>query len=74
MKHIVIKSEGYTYRYDFEPVPSTAETFNPNIIIPVEPRSSASESLDICLDLLSSIFGKEEVRKAVKEMNAFNTL
>lgn len=27
MKHIEIKSEGYTYRYDFEPVPSTAETF-----------------------------------------------
>ena len=68
MKHIEIKSEGYTYRYDFEPVPSTAETFNPNIIIPVEPCSSASESLDICLDLLSSIFGKEEVRKAVKEV------
>lgn len=53
MKYIEIKSEGYTYRYDFEPVPSTDETFNPNIIIPVEPRSSASESLDICLDLLS---------------------
>lgn len=52
MKYIEIKSEGYTYRYDFEPVPSTAETFNPNIIISVEPRSSASESLDICLDLL----------------------
>ena len=74
MKHIEIKSEGYTYRYDFEPVPSTAETFNPNIIIPMESRSSASESLDICLDLLSSIFGKEEVRKAVKEMETFNTL
>lgn len=68
MKHIEIKSEGYTYRYDFEPVPSTDETFNPNIIIPVESRSSASESLDICLDLLSCIFSKEEVRKAVKEM------
>ena len=23
MKRIEIKSEGYTYRYDFEPVPST---------------------------------------------------
>ena len=66
MKYLEIKSEGYTYRYDFEPVPSTAETFNPNIIVPVESRSSASESLDICLDLLSCIFGKEEVRKAVK--------
>ncbi len=67
MKYIEIKSEGYTYRYDFESVPSTNETFNPNIVIPTEDRSSASESLDICLDLLSCIFGKEEVRKAVKE-------
>ena len=67
MKYIEIKSEGYTYRYDFESVPSTNETFNPNIVIPAEDRSSASESLDVCLDLLSCIFGKEEVRKAVKE-------
>lgn len=66
MKHIEIKSEGYTYRYDFEPVPSTAETFNPNIIIPVEPHSSAEESLEICLDMLSCIFGKDAIRKAVK--------
>ena len=68
MKYIEIKSEGYTYRYDFEPVPSTAEAFNPNIIIPVETHNSASESLDICLDLLSGIFSKEEVRKAVKKV------
>ena len=67
MKYIEIKSEGYTYRYNFEPTPSTSETFNPNIIIPVEPHSSASESLDICLDLLSCVFGKDEVRKAIKE-------
>lgn len=67
MKYIEIKSEGYTYRYDFESIPSTNETFNPNIVIPVEPRSSASESLDICLDLLSCVFGKDEVRKAIKE-------
>ena len=65
MKYIEIKSEGYTYRYDFEFIPSTSESFNPNIIIPVEPRSSASESLDICLDLLSCIYGKEEVRKTI---------
>lgn len=68
MKYIEIKSEGYTYRYDFEPTPSTSETFNPNILIPVEPRSSASESLDICLDLLSCIFGKDNVRKAIKNI------
>ncbi|MBQ7811800.1 MAG: hypothetical protein IJZ70_03090 [Bacteroidales bacterium] len=67
MKYIEIKSEGYTYRYEFEPTPSTSETFNHNIIIPVEPRSSASESLDLRLDLLSCIFGKDEVRKAIKE-------
>ena len=67
MKYIEIKSEGYTYRYDFESVPSTNETFNPNIVIPTEDRSSASESLDICLDLLSCIFGKEEVRKAINK-------
>lgn len=67
MKYIEIKSEGYTYRYDFESVPSTNETFNPNIVIPTENRSSASESLDVCLDLLSCIFGKEEVRKAINK-------
>ena len=67
MKYIEIKSEGYTYRYDFESVPSTNETFNPNIVIPTEDRSSASESLDICLDLLSCIFGKEEIRKAINK-------
>ena len=70
MKYIEIKSEGYTYRYDFESIPSTNETFNPNIVIPTEDRSSASESLDICLDLLSCIFGKEEVRKAVKDLTS----
>lgn len=67
MKYIEMKSEGYTYRYDFESVPSTNETFNPNIVIPTEDRSSASESLDVCLDLLSCIFGKEEVRKAINK-------
>lgn len=67
MKYIEIKSEGYTYRYDFESIPSTNETFNPNIVIPTEDRSSASESLDVCLDLLSCIFGKEEVRKAINK-------
>ena len=56
MQYIEIESEGYTCRYDFEPVPSTAETFNPNIIIPVEPRSSASESLDIL-----SLFGSQKI-------------
>ena len=65
MKYIEIKSEGYTFRHDFAPVPSSAETFNPHFIVPTENRSSASESLDICLDLLSFIFGKENVRKVV---------
>jgi len=67
MKYIEIKSEGYTFRYDFEPIQSSTETFNPSFIVPTENRSSASESLDIYLDLLSCIFGKEEVRKALIE-------
>ena len=67
MKYIEMKSEGYTFRYDFEPIQSSTETFSPNIIVPTENRSSASESLDIYLDLLSCIFGKEEVRKALIE-------
>ncbi len=57
MQYIEIKSEGYTYRYDFEPVPSTAKTFNPNIIVPMESRSSASESLDICSVLCEHTVG-----------------
>ncbi len=67
MKYIEIKSEGYTFRHDFAPVPSSAETFNPHFIVPTENRSSASESLEICLDLLSFIFSKEEVREALKD-------
>ena len=67
MKYIEIKSEGYTFRYDFEPIQSSTETFNPNIIVPTENRSTASESLDLCLDLLSCIFGRDEVRKALKD-------
>ncbi len=42
-----MQSEGYTYRYAFEPVPSTDETFNPDIIVPVEPLSDADECLNI---------------------------
>lgn len=68
MKSIEIKSEGYTHRYDFAPVPSTDETFEPNHIVYVEPLSSATESLDICLDLLRSVFGKEKVKQALKEL------
>ena len=67
MKYIEIKSEGYTFRYDFEPIQSSTETFNPTIIVPTENHSTASESLDICLDLLSCIFGRDEVRKALKD-------
>ena len=67
MKYIEIKSEGYTYRYDFESTPSLSETFNPNIVIPIEPRSSALESLTICIDFLSAIFGKEETIKALEK-------
>ncbi len=62
-----MKSEGYTYRYDFEPIPSADETFNPDIIVPVEPLSDAGQCLDICLDMLRSIFGKEKVKKALQE-------
>lgn len=69
MKHIEIKSEGYTYRYDFEPLQSHSETFNPNTTIPIENHSNASESLAICLDLLTCVFGKEEVNKAIQSID-----
>ncbi len=68
MKSIEMKSEGYTYRYDFEPVPSNEKTFNPNTVVPVEPLSDASECLNICLDMLRSIFGKEKVREALMDL------
>ncbi len=64
-----MKSEGYTYRYDFEPVPSNEETFNPDITVPVEPLSDADECLNICLDMLRSIFGKEKVKKALRDLS-----
>ena len=33
MKYIEIKSEGYTFRYDFEPIQSSTKTFNPTIMV-----------------------------------------
>ena len=33
MKYIEIKSEGYTFRYDFEPIQCSTETFNPTIMV-----------------------------------------
>ncbi len=60
MKSIEMKTEGYTYRYDFEPVPSNEETFNPDIVVPVEPLSDAGQCLDICLDMLRSISRQRE--------------
>ncbi len=69
MKSIEMKSEGYTYRYDFEPVPSNEETFNPDIVVPVESLSDAGQCLDICLDMLRNIFGKEKVRKALQDLS-----
>ncbi len=66
---IEMKSEGYTYRYDFEPVPSNEETFNPDITVPVEARSDAGQCLDICLDMLRSIFGKEKVNRALQVLS-----
>ncbi len=69
MKSIEMKSEGYTYRYDFEPVPSNEETFNPNTIVPIEPLSDAGECLNICLDMLRSIFGQENVKDALQNLD-----
>ncbi len=69
MKSIEMKSEGYTYRYDFEPVPSSEETFNPDITVPIEPRSDAGQCLNICLDMLRSIFGKEKAKKALQDLS-----
>lgn len=68
MKSIEIKSEGYTHRYDFAPIPSTEETFEPNHIVYVELLSSATECLDICLDMLRCVFGKEKVKQALEEL------
>lgn len=69
MKSIEIKSEGYTHRYDFALIPSTDEAFDPNHIVYVEPISSATESLDICLDLLRCVFGKEKVKQTLMELD-----
>lgn len=69
MKSIEIKSEGYTHRYDFAPIPHTDETFDPNHIVYVEPLSSAAECLDICLDLLRCVFGQEKVKQALIDLD-----
>ncbi len=69
MKSIEFKTEGYTYRYDFQPEQSKEETFNPGIVVPVEPLSSAGQCLDICLDFLRCIFGREQVKKALVQLD-----
>lgn len=69
MKSIEIKSEGYTHRYDFAPVPSTDETFDPSQVVSVEPQPTAEQALDICLDLLRCVFGKEKIKEALKNLD-----
>lgn len=68
MKSIEIKSEGFTYRYDFEPTPSTDESFEPNVVIPVEAQPNPDYVLSVCLQLLRSAIGKDNVRKALMNL------
>lgn len=63
MQSIELKSDGYTYKYDFTPTPSTDETFTPNHIVYIEPRSSATECLDICLDFFGAFLEKAESKR-----------
>lgn len=69
MKYIEMKSEGYTYRYDFNAVPSTDETFNPNNVIYKEAPSNAEETLDVCLQLLRAVFGTDKVKEALGKLD-----
>lgn len=68
MKSIEIKSEGYTYRYDFRFNRHSPQDPGYEGMVGSEPISSADESLQICLDLLRCVFGKESVRKALKSL------
>lgn len=65
MKYIEIKNDGYTHRYDFDPVYEETAEGTPK---PVEDVSSANFSLRICLDLLRCCYGKDAVRDALKEL------
>lgn len=66
MKSIEIKSEGYTYRYDFDKMDSNDETFDPGTALKVEPLSSAEECLRIFLGFLDSIYGSSAVNEALQ--------
>ena len=68
MKYIEMKSEGYTYRYDFDPIPTTNEAFDPNVVTYQEDLSNANLVLSICIDLVQNIFGEKKVKEALKEM------
>lgn len=72
MKSIEIKSEGYTYRYDFRFNRQSPEDPGYGGMVESEPMSSADESLQICLDLLRCVFGKEKVRKALESMSSLD--
>ncbi|MGM9770922.1 MAG: hypothetical protein ACI3Y6_09450 [Candidatus Cryptobacteroides sp.] len=66
MRHIEIKHDSYTFRYDFEP----AVKAGPNGGVHYsEDTGSADFALAICLDLLRCCFGKEAVRKALSDLD-----
>lgn len=67
MKSITIKSEGYTYSYEFKPVMKN-EAFDKDVLIPVEDNPSPSMCLHVCLELLRCAFGHKKVREALLQL------
>lgn len=69
IKSIEIKSEWYTYRYDFRFNRHSPENPGYEGKVESEPISSADESLQISLDLLRCVFGKDKVRDALESLH-----
>ena len=67
MKSITIKSEGYTYTYEFEPVMRN-EAWNKEVLIPVEDNPSPSLCLFRCLELLRCAIGADKVKEALTNL------
>ncbi len=68
MKSITIKTEGYTYTYEFEPVMRN-EAFDKDVLIPVEDNPSPSICLYRCLELLRCAIGAKQVKEALTNLS-----
>lgn len=65
MNSIEIKSNDYTYRFDFPLKKEVDDSYDEPLIVETEDLSNAEEVLNIMIDLLRCCFGSDEVDEAI---------